>query len=177
MMVYRGDLVGLGPLSRDHLAALHRWVNDPEVMVPLSGHIRPKTRDDTTAWYEAIGKNDPNKATFLIYEITDVRPIGVCALDMNRLDQNAALSLWIGETSCWGKGYGVEATRLLIRHGFEQEGLHSIRLAVYADNERAIRAYTEVGFQATGRQREGVLKNGRFVDVIHMDILASEFSR
>jgi RimJ/RimL family protein N-acetyltransferase len=180
-LIYTGDLTALGPLTRESLVRINHWANDPFVMMPLCGHLRPKTMADTEAWYETVGKGDPNKATFLIFQYErqtmTLDPIGVCALDINRLDQNAALSIWIGERDCWGQGMGTDAIRLLLRHGFEQEGLHSVRLAVFADNPGAILAYKRAGFREIGLQREGVLKQGQFVDVLHMDILAAEFGQ
>ena len=48
-------------------------------------------------------------------------------------------------------------------------------LSVHADNLTAIGSYKKVGFQETGRRREGVFKDGKYIDKIFMDILAREF--
>jgi len=48
-------------------------------------------------------------------------------------------------------------------------------LSVYADNDAGIACYKKVGFQESGRRREWVFKDGRYIDKIYMDILAREF--
>ncbi|KAF9556289.1 acyl-CoA N-acyltransferase [Agrocybe pediades] len=44
----------------------------------------------------------------------------------------------------WGKGYGTEVTKFVIKHAFVQMNMHRISLQVYAGNERAIALYKQV---------------------------------
>ncbi len=37
----------------------------------------------------------------------------------------------IGEKDCWNKGYGTEATRLVMQEAFETLGLGEVRLEVF----------------------------------------------
>jgi len=81
----------------------------------------------------------------------------------------------IGEKSEWSKGYGQDALRLLLDYGFNILNLSSIELVVHEDNARAIRCYEKLGFKMMGRQREAKINGTRKIDVLLMDILASEF--
>ena len=74
------------------------------------------------------------------------------------------------------KGYGTEAIRVLLDYGFNYMNLHSIKLTVFAFNERALRCYKKCGFKETGRNRENRFINGKYYDTILMDILAEEFT-
>jgi diamine N-acetyltransferase len=119
---------------------------------------------------------DETKAMFCIYERSTMRPIGTTSLEeINRIHSAAEFDIRIGEKDCWGKGYGTEATRLMLDYGFTALGLHSIRLVVLSYNERAIHAYTRAGFKRAGRIREAWRLGGRAYDLIQMDCLSTEF--
>jgi diamine N-acetyltransferase len=81
----------------------------------------------------------------------------------------------IGERDCWGKGYGTEATRLLLDYAFTWVHLHSVTLRVFGHNARGLRAYRRAGFKVIGRWREAYRLGERVEDVIFMDCLATEF--
>lgn len=81
----------------------------------------------------------------------------------------------LGEKAWWNKGYGTEAMRLMLRHGFETLNLHRIWLQVYANNQRGLRAYEKAGFQHEGIYREGHYQAGKYHDVFLMSVLRQEW--
>ena len=83
--------------------------------------------------------------------------------------------IFIGEEENRSKGYGTEALKLLLDYGFNYLNLHSIMLCVMSFNERAIACYKKVGFKEAGRLRENYFLNGKYHDVVYMDILENEF--
>jgi RimJ/RimL family protein N-acetyltransferase len=89
--------------------------------------------------------------------------------------RTATYAISIGEPECWGKGYGTEATRLMLDYGFTALGLHNIMLTVLRHNEAGIRAYTRAGFREIGRRREAYPFAGQVYDIVMMDCLATEF--
>jgi RimJ/RimL family protein N-acetyltransferase len=62
----------------------------------------------------------------------------------------------------------------VLHYAFGPLGLNKVSLDVLEYNERAIRVYERLGFRPEGIHREDVYKEGRFVDVIRMSILARE---
>lgn len=171
-----GERVALGPLRRDLLPLYDRWFNDPEVGRHYFPQVRPHTREEREAWYERLARGEPDSAQFLIYERATLRPIGKAHLDgIDHVNRTAAFGILIGERDCWGKGYGTEATRLVLDYGFTLLGLHNIVLTVDADHERATRAYRRAGFREIGRRREARRRGNRVCDEIYMDCLATEF--
>ena len=102
--------------------------------------------------------------------------IGYISLhDIDHLDRNAFLGIYIGEEAHRSKGYGTEAVRLVLDYGFKTLHLHNVMLSVHADNGAAIACYQKAGFREAGRRREGIFKDGRYLDKLFMDILAREF--
>ena len=88
----------------------------------------------------------------------------------------AEFGIMIGEKAYWNKGYGREAARLTLKHGFEHLNLNRIYLHVYENNLRGIKAYEAAGFVHEGVLREGVYKNGRYLNLLVMSVLHSEWN-
>src|SRR5512142_1412973 len=53
-----GEKVALGPLRRDLLPLLQRWINDFEVTRTLAARLVPTTLEQEEAWYEGAGKSE-----------------------------------------------------------------------------------------------------------------------
>jgi len=64
--------------------------------------------------------------------------------------------------------------RVALGYAFEVLQVHKVSLEVLEYNERAIRTYERLGFQREGVHREDVYKDGRFVNVVRMSLLAGE---
>ncbi len=170
-----GDKVALGPRSRDLLPFYLKWINDFDVTRTLAIGWHPVTWEAEDAWYEDTEKAK-DMVMFTIYERSTLRPIGNTALvKIDHLHRTAEFAIMIGEKDCWGKGYGTEATTIMLDYGFTALGLHNIMLCTYAYNEPAIRAYTRAGFEVIGRRRQAHRLGGHAYDIILMDCLASEF--
>ena len=98
---------------------------------------------------------------------------GLSQIDLR--NQNAGFGIIIGEKSAWGKGYGTEATRLVVRHAFEELHLNRVQLHVYAYNLRGIRVYEKVGFRREGVLRQAHVYDNRFWDTVVMAMLCEEW--
>lgn len=169
-----GSLVALGPLRRDLVPLYLRWINDFEVARTLAIGPHPVTLEAEEKWYERASTGPD--ITFTIYERSNLRPIGNADLrQVSQQHRTADFGILIGEKDCWGKGYGTEATRLMLDYAFTALGLHNVMLQVYDYNERGIRAYTRAGFKVIGRRRAARRVAGEGHDVIMMDCLATEF--
>ncbi len=113
---------------------------------------------------------------FAIVDLETNELIGNCGFPrINHQDRSAEVGIFIGKEDNRGKGYGQEALKILQDFGFNYLNLHSIMLNVMSFNERAIACYKKAGFKEAGRLREEYFLNGRYYDIISMDILENEF--
>lgn len=120
----------------------------------------------------------PEALAMAIHEASSGRLLGTCAFSQLDGDNGSALfHITIGEKDAWGRGYGTEATRLMLDHAFGTLGLHRIALFVFEFNERAIRAYRRCGFVIEGRSRESIWRDGRWWDELAMSALESDWRR
>ena len=142
-----GDKVALGPLSRELLYELDlTWGNDFEVTKTHGKPSSPVTAEMVAAKYERILQAH-DELWFLLYERSTLRPIGTTFFSqMVRLYQTAEFNLTIGAKDCWGRGYGTETTRLMLRYAFATLGFNMIWLRVHSTNQRGVQAYLRAGF-------------------------------
>lgn len=176
-MLY-GKRIRLRGNERSDLPKFVEWLNDPDVRRTLSMSM-PISQAIEEQWFENMLKR-PSEEQSLGIEIKDGdgwRLIGNCGIfDINWRARSAEVGLFIGDKSCWNKGYGTEVMRLLLRHGFETLNLNRIFLRVDAANLGGIRAYEKAGFVHEGRFRQGTFQGGEYRDMLFMSVLRSEWT-
>lgn len=94
---------------------------------------------------------------------------------ISALHRNAEWGIFIGRPEEWGKGYGREVAKSMLRYGFQALNLHRIYLRVNADNESGIKAYRAAGFKDEAVSRQDVFRAGQYVDSLHMAVLREEW--
>jgi RimJ/RimL family protein N-acetyltransferase len=175
-MMLVGELVALGPAHQGLLPLIWKWESDLELSALTGDPARATTPEGIERLYEWYSKAGPDSTAFVVYERTTERPIGTAGLtSINHLHRTAELGISIGEHDCWGKGYGTEATRLLLDYAFNLLALHNVMLRVFSYNPRAIRAYLRAGFHEIGRRRQAQRIGSQVYDVVLMDCLATDF--
>lgn len=171
----RGRKVNLVAVSTSYLPYYVRWINDPEVTDMLGDFRFPISKGKELDWLEGHMSNSDSTHVFTVLT-KNGEPIG--NIGFNRMDyQNsyAVLGIMIGEKGFWGKGYGTDAIKTLLRFGFQELGLNKIELAVDVLNERAISCYKKCGFVVEGRLRKNRFYKGKYCDEFCMGLLRDEW--
>jgi RimJ/RimL family protein N-acetyltransferase len=160
----------------ENLVAFQRWYSDPEVARLTRYQDGPMRRDEIERFFAARALG-PDSLALAVHLREGNRLIGTCALSQLDSDNGSALyHITIGEKDAWGRGYGTEATRLMLRHAFTTLSLHRVALSVFSFNERAIRSYRSCGFVVEGRAREAIWRDGRWWDEVSMSILERDWA-
>ncbi|PXY22567.1 GCN5 family acetyltransferase [Prauserella muralis] len=168
-----GPRVRLEPLGSEHFEGLWPMFTDPETM-RLTGTHAKATPEQVRQWV-ATRAEHADRADWAIVRAADGRVLGEAVL--NELDPaNASMCYRIALTGpeVFGRGYGTEATRLVLDHAFGVVGLHRVELEVLDFNPRARRVYEKCGFVAEGVRRQAQRWDGRWHDVITMAVLATD---
>ena len=170
----QGERIRLRAMEREDIPRCLKWLNDPGVTRYLTLYL-PFSQDAEEEWFERHLRDERSRV-FAI-ETAEGRHIGNIGLDdINWKDRHAKLGIFIGERDFWGRGYGTDAVRTVLRLAFQEMGLHRISLHVFEFNQRAKRCYEKCGFREEGCLREAHFTDGRYHDVLLMGILAREFS-
>ena len=175
-MLY-GKRIRLRAIEKEDLPRFVVWLNDPEVRRNLQ-IFQPLSLAQEEVWFKDILQR-PVEEQPLVIEIQNadvwqaVGNVGLFAI--READRAAEIGIFIGEKKFWGQGYGTEVMRLMLKHGFNELNLNRIFLRVYATNPRAIRSYEKAGFKPEGRLRQDHFMDGKYIDVILMSVLRSEW--
>jgi RimJ/RimL family protein N-acetyltransferase len=168
-----GTHVYLRPLERADAPRIVPWMNDPEITRNLvyRGPINLRAEEE---FIDRISP-DPHSLTLAVALRENDQLIGGTGLhQIDQRNRHAAFGLFI-EKGEWGKGYGTEATSLMVGHAFETLNLNRVWLHVYEYNERGIRAYERVGFRREGVLRQDNYREGRYWDTIVMALLREQW--
>lgn len=170
----KGNKVYLTPPSLDDAPKYCEWLNDMEIIINLQ-----------TDWSLSVERerelltNLINQTNIKLYGIVDIKTdqlLGSCGLhDIDLINGSAQFGIFIGDKNYHGKGYGTEATQLILDFGFNVMNLYNIYLSVYSYNESAIKSYLKAGFKEIGRRRKARYINGTRYDIVFMDIIRDEF--
>lgn len=174
-----GDRIYLAPkgTTEEEIEKFTEWLNDFEVTDYIGRTNQIMTYDTEREYLEKAAKNTGDKRSFNIIEKETDKLIGTIGLEnVNWIERNAVLGIFIGDNDFRNKNYGAEAIKLLLEYGFKYLNLHSIRLDLLSINERAHKCYLKCGFKDTGASREQIFLNGKYYDKLHMDILENEFN-
>lgn len=174
-----GERIRLRAPERDDLPMFVSWLNDPEVRAGLATYL-PISMAQEEQWFESVLKR-PMESQPLVIEVKELDtwvPIGnIGVFDINSVGHSAELGIVIGNKAYWNKGYCTEAITLMLKHCFETLNLNRVSLQVYENNLGAIRCYEKVGFVHEGRQREGVFRSGKYLDVLMMSVLKKDWKK
>jgi RimJ/RimL family protein N-acetyltransferase len=176
--LFRGDLVRLVAEDPQKLAeAYSRWQRDSEYWRLMASEAAyTHSIRAVKAWIEKEAEQAPPLYMFLVRALEGDRLIGDVSLEPVRNGHgDTFVGIGIGERDYWGRGYGSDAMRVILRYAFTELNLHRVSLNVFEYNPRAVRTYKKVGFRHEGHAR-GVLKRaGQRWDLIFMGILRHEW--
>ncbi|PZO74718.1 MAG: 30S ribosomal protein S5 alanine N-acetyltransferase [Mesorhizobium amorphae] len=112
---------------------------------------------------------------FLIFDAKGGHLIGGITLGNIRhgVSQSGHIGYWVGERHA-GKGYMVDAVRLLCAHAFDTMRLHRLEAACIPTNNRSVRVLEKAGFQREGIARSFLRINGAWHDHLLFALIAGD---
>lgn len=165
------SLVNFINLSDGEKLEVLKWRNDERIRTWMFND-KPIEPGDHLRFI--INLKDEKKNFYWVVKNLSNEPAGV--ISINKIDaanKNSYLGIYKNPFFA-GKNAGEILINALKKVAFETCGLHSLKLEVVANNDRAIKFYEKHGFKTEGRLREFALKNGAWMDVVIMGITSSE---
>ena len=177
--ILEGKLVRLSAIDPDEFGkAFSNWNRDSEFMRFLdssSMNLRsPKSLKKSLE--EELERQKSDTHWFTIRALADDKLLGDINLSVyNWTGRDAFVGLGIGEREFWGKGYGTDVMKIILRYAFTEVNLQRVTLNVFEYNPRAIRSYEKTGFRHEGRMRQVLNREGTRWDMLFMGVLREEW--
>jgi RimJ/RimL family protein N-acetyltransferase len=177
--IFRGDLVHLTAEDPETAGkALAGWGRDSEYMrLQDFGPLRLWSAKKIQAWREnGLERSDQGVYYFGVRTIQEDRLIGfIYLVGVSWTHGDTWMGIGLGDREYWGKGYGTDAIRVILRYAFTELNLRRVTLVVFAYNPRAIKSYQKTGFKVEGQLRQHLARDGQRNDMIVMGVLREEW--
>lgn len=172
--VLRGELITLRPITAEHAEAMFEGLSDKESRW-LSGTQQTFTLEQVRVFCARVANAD-NRLDCAITLPNDPSYRGEVVLnDIDWANRSANFRIALSGPENRGKGYGTEATGLLLRYAFDTLKLHRIDLEVFDFNLRAQHVYKKLGFVQEGVLRDVLLWEGEYHSAIKMSLLEPDY--
>ena len=153
----------------NHFNSHARFLLNSELELP------PDIERDKTEWAEFV--SPAAKHGRIVFVIENDKGNVVGSLNLNSIDErngtfSVGVQIDIGER---GKGYGVEATRMIGRYAFLERRLHKWNSAYVESNEASAVLHKRLGFIIEGKRREVTYHDGRYWNDILCGLTMEEF--
>lgn len=170
-----GKKIFLRPVEVEDAEFLAFCLNSPDIRPTFFTNF-PTNVFRQTELIRSLYKDSREYVPFIICEKNQGEPVGITAFHRIDLISRAAIfSIIIPEKKNWDKGYGTEATQLMVEYGFDVLNLNRIQLHVCSLNTRGIKVYEKVGFVKEGLLRQAMYQNDEYYDFYVMAILRDEY--
>ncbi|GAB4308145.1 MAG: hypothetical protein PWQ72_1231 [Pseudothermotoga sp.] len=149
-------------------------INDEEVRANLLSSF-PINRLREEEWVKNLYANQRDIVMGIV-PFEGKKLVGTTGLHgIDWVNRNAEFGIAITDKNYWNRGFGTEATILMLKYAFEYLNLHRVSLRVYEYNNRAIHVYEKCGFIREGKLRQARYMKGKYYDVLVMSILSGEY--
>ncbi len=167
-------MITLDALDIKDRELLLKWNRDEEIR-KLIGSVFSASELEHQNWFDnkCISANEKVWMIRLNNEETTIGVIGLKNIDY--INGNAEVYIYIGEKNYWGKGLGTAAIKKILTIAFYNLRLHRIHLYVFSYNLRAIKSYEKIGFINEGNYRQSKFVDGEYYDKYIMGLLKEEY--
>lgn len=151
-------------------------MNDQEISENTHTIPYPYKEENADFWFTLIedGFSKKNAFIFAIRKKEDLQLIGAVGLHCVENQQRAEAGYWIGK-DFRNQGFVTEALQAVLDFGFQELKLHKIFASHFSHNPQSGKVLLKCGMSQEGIQREHILKNGKFLDLVNYGILKQEF--
>lgn len=164
--------VTIRPLELSDISKLSKWLSSSYIG-EVMGYF-PQSEYHQVEWFKKATL-DTTKFIFAICDGTE-NYIGNVALgNINYIDRNADLSIFIADENDRRNGSGTIAVELILEFGFLRLNLNKIKVRTTEIYEGSISFWQKLGFVREGIMRQEKYQFGEYHDKVILSLLRSEF--
>ncbi|WP_245693845.1 GNAT family N-acetyltransferase [Sediminibacillus halophilus] len=154
---------------------LEECLRDPEVL-KLTGSESGFDREEVLQWYQ--NRNDQSdRLDLAIVDKEENILVGEVVVNLYvEADHSMNFRILIGPRGR-NRGFGTEATRLMVDYVFTHTDLSQLTLSVFAFNPRARKVYEKIGFVFASVDKGDLQFEGEWIDSINMTLSREDWEK
>ncbi len=166
----------LRDLLRSDIPALVRYAGDRDVALMTARIPHPYTEADAEAFLAGVEATQHDGVNFVrgITTLLQDEVIGAISMRLDPAASAGTLGYWLGKPY-WGHGYVTEAAERVMRHGFEELGLKTIKSSARPDNPASLRVLEKIGMSPAGTGMEEAPARGAPIEVRQLAISRAQW--
>jgi diamine N-acetyltransferase len=171
----RSKRIRLRAIEERDLEVMASWRSDPAVYEFFYEYLPISVRQQKN-WYERQ-LTDSSEINLIVADAQNA-PIGTVSIyHIDRRNRKAEWGrLIIGDPRGRSGGIGAEIEVLVLQYAFEHLNLHKLYCEVLLENEKVVEMHKKFGFRQEGLMLEHAFKGGRYVDVVALAMLETEYA-
>ena len=166
--------IRLEPLAVEHIDGIMTWINDPEVTFYFARLGQTISRSDETKIVRGLIESKTDRIFSIFEGESYVGQIGLSQIYWPA--KNARIGIML-RRNAWGRRIGRQAAHLLLRHAFDELGLHKLWLIIRSDNHKGRKIWSSMGFREEGILRDEYFVNETYFNMVRFGLLAHEYHR
>lgn len=164
--------IKLSDVNKNYLC----WMQNKEVTKYLESRFFPQSIKIIKEYIKSVISN-PQTIFFAIIAKEEQKHIGNVKLHrINQIHRFGEISIIIGDKFFWGRGYGADALKTMVKYSFEKLELHKLIANVYSINKASIRAFEKAGFKKEGVLKQHCLSENKYIDIVMLGIINEIYS-
>lgn len=178
MISYGHGKIYLDTIMPDELEQCRIWRNMPQIWASCRQNDLISIPDQQT-WYQHVSADPETKMYAVRYDEGQKRNpiVGVAGLtSINKSHGRAEFSLYIAP-GYQKRGFGRDALKTLVDHGFKNMRLNCIYADTFDGNDHALKLFKECGFRVDGRREQFYWKDGKFIGCTYVSVRKDEWTR
>jgi len=160
-----------GVYSLDANANYCSWMNDTEVTQYLESRFYPHSVESIASYISQVNASSDSVLLAIVVRDKDIHIGNIKVGSINWIHRYADVGILIGDKTYWGKGFAVEAIKLVVDYAFKKLNLHRLEAGCYSNNIRSIKAFKKAGFIEEGCLKQRYFCDGGYVDRVCLGIL------
>ena len=164
--------IKLVPIQQNDLEIIRNWRNSAEISQYMYTNDQISQQQQEN-WFKNIQTDVTQKLWMIEY---DDQKIGVA--NLYNIKQNFKTCYWgfyLGNSSIRGAGIGSKVEYNVLKYVLEEMNFNKLLCEVFISNESVIKMHEKFGFRREGYFREQILKNNKFIDIVSLAMLQSEW--
>ena len=166
----------LTELEFTDIPAIVKYASDKHVSEFTSNIPHPYFEKDAIYWINLANQGLKQKSNYIfgIRLKQEAQFIGGISLTANQGNNRAEVGYWVAKPY-WGKGLTTEATKAILRFGFEDLRLNKVTSSHMAKNPASGRVMQKSGMVKEGFLASHILKDSKYHDLVVYGITQRQY--